>query len=485
MSDITLSLDMAVTSGLVKRKANNTRKLRSKAARVTRRSQEVIVRVAKGFGKGPVQVGRQLAYISRKGDIEMENERGERISGKDALKDFTASWTEDFAFTRRRAEQRDTMHMILSMPESTPEVSVLRAGREFCREQFGKNHEYVFVLHSPTTDKDHETNNPHIHVLVKMRGYDGTRINPRKDDLQGWREAFAEALRDQGEDAEATPRTSRGVFTKHENKILKHFRAPDASHPERASKRYAQAVRTAADEYIGLDDPSVAPRRDAVIREAKIRETQSERAKAQHAAKQLAWLAAADALSKPSQLLPEANNVRPNYGALDRERVRAVRRTAALHQSDIGAARHAPSAIAIASMRDVPGLAVVQDEGPAQVFLHSNAPDRVGRPGPAHIEVRRPRARALGPAGKLARPREAEELANDPVRLAAQIRKFVSELPKVAEMRSRHDLIKEELISRFPPTNDKQPGAIAASIPEKDWRIKVPTPDPNDRGRGR
>ena len=489
MNSLSLSLDMATTAGRVKRKTNNTRKLRQKAARVVRRSQEVIVRVAKGFGKGPVQVARQLAYISRKGDIEMENERGELVKGKEALKDFAASWGEDFSVTRRRPEQRDTMHMILSMPENTPEVSVLRAGREFCRQQFGKNHEYVFAMHSPTTDKDHDTNNPHIHVLVKMRGYDGTRLNPRKDDLQGWREAFAEALRDQGEDAEATPRTSRGVFIKHENKVLKHFREADASHPERVSRRHAQAVRTVADEYIGVDDPSVAPRRAAVIREVQSREIQSERAKALHASKQLAWLAAADALLEPRQALPETSNVRPDYTAIEAGRVRAIRRVAALHQSDPGAARHTPSAIAIASMRDMPGLAVVQDEGRAQVFLHSNAPDRLGRSSPAHIEMRRPRARALGPAGKLARLSESEELANDPARLAAQIRRFVSELPKIDEMKSRHDLIKAELMARFEPAKGQTPG-VAIAVPtidmaEKDWRIKVPTPDPNDRGPSR
>lgn len=46
---------------------------------------------------------------------------------------------------------------------------------------------------------------------MQAQGIDGTRLNPRKADLQRWREHFAEKLREQGVRANATPRTARGV----------------------------------------------------------------------------------------------------------------------------------------------------------------------------------------------------------------------------------------------------------------------------------
>ena len=64
----------------VKRKANNTRKLRSTARRVASNSTEVMVKIT-GFGKGAGHVKAHLDYISRNGKVELENDRGEVLSG--------------------------------------------------------------------------------------------------------------------------------------------------------------------------------------------------------------------------------------------------------------------------------------------------------------------------------------------------------------------------------------------------------------------
>jgi hypothetical protein len=66
------------------------------------------------------------------------------------------------------------------------------------------------VLHTFESDPNREPSvNPHVHLCVKARGIDGIRINPRKDDLQRWRERFAERLREHGVEAEATRRAER------------------------------------------------------------------------------------------------------------------------------------------------------------------------------------------------------------------------------------------------------------------------------------
>ena len=441
-----IALDLATTTGRVKRKINNTRKLRVNAARLTSYTKEVVVKVVKKFGKGSVQVGRQLAYISRKGELVLENEKGELLLGKDNVKALSKDWGDDLGDTRRYKAQRDTMHMVLSMPENTPEVSVERAAREFLKSQFGKNHEYVFVMHSQSNDPDPSSLKPHVHVLVKMRGFDGKRLNPRKDDLAAWREAFAEAMRDQGEAAEATPRVSRGVTKKSESQLLRHIRVADASHPvARVPRRDAEAIRLAADELIGPDGAGVKARLPLAQREAAKRESALERAKVGQGFNRVAWLAAADAMTLPRQTTRETPNERPDYDALDPQRNRAVRRTAALYQSGLGADPRLPSAAAVASVRNVPGLALVQDEGPAQVLLHTHAPAHVGRHHAAHIEVRRPRAGARGDDGKDQRLADAEVLASDPVRLAQQIRSYVAKLPNPELMESRHDRAKAVL----------------------------------------
>lgn len=60
------------------------------------------------------------------------------------------------------------------------------------------------------TDPDADPSpNPHGHLCVTATGLDGSRLNPRKADLQRWRKAFAERLREHGVEREATPRLER------------------------------------------------------------------------------------------------------------------------------------------------------------------------------------------------------------------------------------------------------------------------------------
>ena len=97
------------------------------------------------------------------------------------------------------------MHkMIFSMPAGTPPEKVLAAVKDFAREEFGAKHRYAMVLH---TDEPH----PHVHMVVRAMGYDGTRLNIRKATLREWRREFARHLREHGVAANATERAVRGV----------------------------------------------------------------------------------------------------------------------------------------------------------------------------------------------------------------------------------------------------------------------------------
>ncbi len=212
----------------VKRKANRTGKLRATAGRVSRGATEVMVKIT-GFGKGNGHVKAHLDYNTRNGKLELENERGDVFSGKEEVKEMFEGWGQGFGDGKRRNNQRDTLHMVLSMPEGTDPESVKNAARAFAKDTFSHNHEYVFALH---TDEPH----PHVHLTVKMLGFDGKRLNPRKADLRSWREEFALAMRDQGVDAEATPRPSRGIVKKPESQVIRHIERGDKTHQPRPSR---------------------------------------------------------------------------------------------------------------------------------------------------------------------------------------------------------------------------------------------------------
>lgn len=225
--------------GKVKRKANKTGNinLRSKARRVLARKPEVMVKIT-GFSKSVGGVKSNLEYITRNGKVELEDNRGGTYLGKEPVKEFFEEWN-DFDREGRKQNQRDTMKLVLSMPEGTDPNNLKQAAREFLKKEFGDNHEYVFALH---TDDKH----PHVHIAVKSLGFDQTRINPRKADIQHWRESFAEKLRENGIEAEATPRVVRGVVKKSEAQIIRHIEAEEATRKPRKStvkeSKRAQAV---------------------------------------------------------------------------------------------------------------------------------------------------------------------------------------------------------------------------------------------------
>jgi hypothetical protein len=69
-----------------------------------------------------------------------------------------------------------------------------------------------------------DTPRPHVHLSICSRGHAGERLNPKKADLELWRQTFAQALRDRGVEAEATPRRARGVTRKAERTSLRKIR---------------------------------------------------------------------------------------------------------------------------------------------------------------------------------------------------------------------------------------------------------------------
>ena len=437
--------------GRVRRKSNNTKKLKT-VKRQAENSSEVMLKIT-GFGKGAGHIKAHLDYITRNGDLELETDRGVILNGREEVKDFFKDWSKDFSDSERYKNQRDTMHMVLSMPESTPPEAVRQAVRDFAKETFGKNHSYVFALH---TDEPH----PHVHLTVKMRGLNGERLNPRKADLQAWREGFALQMRDQGIEAEATPRVSRGVVRKPEKAVVRHIEQGDKTHPPRVPKVKALQIKEAAQEIS-------AEQKGAMLYPHPIRD----RVKAAHHRVRAELIDLASQVEAGEFKLGGKPNERPNYGRLDAARARAGQLAAALYQSDLAKSLRKTATAAVTRMRDVSRIGVVQHERPAQVLLQSDAPDRVGRSSDTNHGLRWTGVGTVSDARGSERVNGAKVLPGQEKRDAEAIRAFVA---RMQEPVTQGELVKAKLSQQY----GKQPGRDAGAGNELAQERERPAPQP-------
>jgi hypothetical protein len=174
------------------------------AATVVRRAAQVMVKVT-GGGRCMQAIAAHFRYISKNGRLDIEDERGETMRGREALPALADDWRfggsliDDIPAPGQR---REAFNLMLSMPRGTDPLIVHKAAQEFAQTELA-DHKYVLVLH------DHQAN-PHVHISVRAESKHGQRLNARKADLHRWRESFAEKLRGYGIDAEATRQATRG-----------------------------------------------------------------------------------------------------------------------------------------------------------------------------------------------------------------------------------------------------------------------------------
>jgi hypothetical protein len=256
------------------------RAVRGKLADLVRKSPEVMVKVY-GGGRGMRQIRKHLRYIARadgtpqsaeadQGDsaaeVIVEDQDGFRIRGSEALRELADDWQSGEVRVEETSNRREAVNIVLSMPEGTDPIAVLKAARDFAAREFS-DHKYALALHTADTphyDEDKEdppSPNPHVHLVVQSASKDGTRLNPRKADLKRWREGFAQALQEHGVDAIATSRAHRLEHSRGDRQAIRQMKDRDKpftkpwrpkAYPERIEKakqtekeilrRYAEAV---------------------------------------------------------------------------------------------------------------------------------------------------------------------------------------------------------------------------------------------------
>jgi hypothetical protein len=226
------------------------RAVRAKLQEITSRAPQVMVKVY-GGGKGAKQVREHMRYIGRKGEVELEDRDGFRTAGKEDIDRLAAEFKEGLHEPMPEVgTRREAINIVLSMPAGTDPLAVKKAARDFAAREF-HNHLYAMALHTVDTPHfDHDKNDPpsphpHVHIIVKTEGLDGARLNPRKADLQRWREGFAQALREHGVEAVATSRAQRLKRSRGDRREVRQMKernkpftrkAPATADPERIRK---------------------------------------------------------------------------------------------------------------------------------------------------------------------------------------------------------------------------------------------------------
>ena len=112
---------------------------------------------------------------------------------------------------------------------------------------------YLLVRHD---DTDH----PHCHLTVRSLGFSGHRLNPKREELQAWRIAFAAACRAHGIAAEATPRRTRGTVRKGRKQAVLHADKAKRSTVQKAKVQEAVVAVTRPSASLSEADRSALER---------------------------------------------------------------------------------------------------------------------------------------------------------------------------------------------------------------------------------
>lgn len=219
--------------------------VRLKLKLTTKKTPEVMVKIT-GSNKNCTGILNHFDYISRNGQVEVENEMGEKIMGKKQVHEVMDEWKYGgYAIPETGEKKREAFNIVFSMPEGTDRTTVRNAVRDTAREEFS-GHQYVFAEHD---DELH----PHVHLCVKAVSLEGVRLNPRKADQRRWRERFAEKLREHGVEANATARMVRSNPRKVERQEVLHIEKTGRESTVRAKEQ--QTTKKIAPEAKELHKP--------------------------------------------------------------------------------------------------------------------------------------------------------------------------------------------------------------------------------------
>ena len=212
---------------------------------------EVVTKIT-SFASGGSAKGH-MEYLTKYGEI-----------AQDAYGDIDDEEIKNKLDKIRNIKGRQAVQMVWSMPHDVDFDNFKPAVEATLKKEFG-NHDYMHVYHTPEVSDKHPEH-PHVHIVVPMVDEGGKRINPRKADIQQWRETLADELEKRGELALATPARARkqGTLTKAFSKV------PDRRELSTNTKKLVDnAWQTLRKAYVKEGDREIV---DAIDKIAPIKE---------------------------------------------------------------------------------------------------------------------------------------------------------------------------------------------------------------------
>jgi type IV secretory pathway VirD2 relaxase len=184
--------------------------------KIINHSPEVMVKVT-GFTHDFNHVKTHLSYITRNATLELEDGQGSIYSAPEDIQHLVQYWqSHHWESKTHKDKTRITANLVLSMPYGTDAVILKDAVRTFAQKTFS-DYPYVMALHQ-------DTDNPHVHLTVQSCGLNKKRLQIKRGDPQQWRETFADELDKRGIDAEATPRSVRGIVFKSVSQAIRQMK---------------------------------------------------------------------------------------------------------------------------------------------------------------------------------------------------------------------------------------------------------------------
>lgn len=171
-----------------------------KSGKSAKKLPQVVVKIS-GSSKGADKAAAHLNYTGRKGQVELEDEQGNKYLGEEQKGLIKAWQAAGFHDKEATGTKREAFHFVFSMPAGTDPKGLKDAVRNLVQEEFA-GHKYFMAQHL-------DTDKPHCHVLVCATDDRGARLNPRKQDLHNYRVAFVNKLAEQGIEATASRNVSR------------------------------------------------------------------------------------------------------------------------------------------------------------------------------------------------------------------------------------------------------------------------------------
>ncbi len=251
---------MVLFAAKVMRTKASTKAGVAQVARIARKAPQTMVKVSKAT-YGAQHTFSNFTYISRNGKLPMYDQDGVEIGDIEEMRALAEEWralNADPADLDSRYASPDARRLILSMPKGTDPEVVLQSARAAARHLFEDNFDYVFALH--TDEGKGKSPSPHVHLTIRAKGHDGTKLEFGPADLLYMRRVFAAELRHRGIDADATPQIARGP--RYNNEHSKTYQARirveknnnDPEKPRQVFERDVRRMEGGDDrEYISAD----------------------------------------------------------------------------------------------------------------------------------------------------------------------------------------------------------------------------------------